>query len=357
MGLKGARSNHVNAHMDLSEAVSYIAQAEGRRVRPITDEAELDELDADVGHAVPVLDVKRDALTGRLRVTGRLRAERHDNAPRLPMMAAWLEGAVLPMLGVGEGESDLVGAWRIELHDSYSYLNGRAGYREALSFGRAPESEQRRVALMPDPYHVGNFGGLLQRACRGLVVPWEKREPTLFFAGTTTGDRNPARNERIRACVWSLGRRDISRMHITNIAQMTYQAACAAWPTLPEVMHRPFEVEEHFSWRYQVNIAGNTACWSRLPMVMASGSLLVHARGGDSMWYYPLIREREHYVASDSADGHALAAAHSWCRANDADCQRIASMAARLAGDLFEPAVAASYAAQLLLEAGSSGHA
>lgn len=342
--------------MDLATAISYVARAEGRRVRPIRDEDELNEMDAEIGRAVPVLDVTRDTLSGRLVVRGRLRASEHDNAPRLPMMANWMQHAVLPMLD-GEGRNDLVGSWRIELHDSYSYLHGRPAYREVLSFGRVPDAEERRVALLPDPYHIGDFGGLLYRARRGLVVPWSDRKPSLFFAGTTTGSRDPALNERIRACVWSLGRRDIATMYITNIAQMTYEAARAAWPELPQVLHRPVEVEEHFRWRYQVNLAGNTACWSRLPMIMSSGSLLVHARGGDAMWYYPLLREGEHYVAAETSDGRSLEQAHAWCSARDADCQRIAASAARLADDLFKPAVAASYAAELLLEASMCGAA
>jgi len=347
--------------MDLPGAVEYLARAEALRVRPITDEAELDELDAAVGRGVPVFDVRRDAR-GRLAASGRLRCERHDNADRLPFMVEWLNRCVLPLVEGGGGGGDVTGAWRLELHDSYSYLPERAGYREVLSFGRAPDAAERRVALLPDPYHIGDFGGLLAQARRGVrAVPWASRAPSLFFAGTTTGDRDPARNERIRACVWSLGlgRPEVARMHITNVAQMSLADVERAWgpQRARGVLHAPVGVEEHWRHRFQVNIVGNTACWSRVPMVMSSGSLLVHVRHADAAWYYPLLREREHYVAADSVDGEALLRARDFCVANDAECERIAASAAALAARLFEPSTAAAYAAVLLQEAGAAGRA
>ncbi len=352
--------------MDTAGAIDYLARSEALRVRPITDEAELAELDAEAGRGVPVLDVSRDAR-GRLVASGRLRcaAGMHDNAARLPFMAEWLNVCVLPLVEASECGRDVTGAWRIELHDSYSYLPERAGYREVLSFGRAQDAAERRVALLPDPYHIADFGGLLSQARRGAsgpsAVPWAARLPALFFAGTTTGDRDAARNERVRACVWSLGhgRADEARMHITNVAQMGLGDLERAWG--PErargVLHAPVGVEEHWRYRYQVNIAGNTACWSRLPMVMSSGSLLVHVRHADAMWYYPLVREREHYVAADSVEGPALLRARAWCLANDAECERISRSAAALAAELFVPATAAAYAALLLQEAGAGGRA
>ena len=346
--------------MDLSGAIDYIARSEARRVRPITDEEELGRLDAEAGRCVPVLDVSRDAR-GRLAASGRLRCGSHDNADRLPFMVDWLNRCVLPLVEP-EAAPDVCGAWRVELHDSYSYLPERRGYREVLTFGRAPDAAERRVALLPDPYHIGDFGGLLRKARTGpAAVPWAAREPTLFFAGTTTGDRDPSRNERVRACVWALddAPAGVACMHITNVAQMTAHDISNAWGERRTrgILAAPAPVHDHFRYRYQANIVGNTACWSRLPMVMSSGSLLVHVRHADAVWYYPLLREREHYVAADSVDGADLLRAHAWCRANDAECERIAASAAALAGQLFAPSTAASYAATLLQEAGACGRA
>lgn len=345
--------------MDLSGAIDYLARAEARRIRPITDEDELAELDLVSGRAVPVIKIQKNVLTGRLQATGTLRHASHDNAPRLPFLVDWLDRSVLPLIDPMEAAS-VEGSWRIELHDSYSYLDKNAGgYREVLSFGRPVGACEQRVALFPDPYHIGSFGGMVDDARRGQEVRWESRAAKLFFAGTTTGNTNPLKNERISACLWSLRRRDISEFYLTNVAQINYKDACAVIPMLPQVMHKPFAIDQHFRYRYQVNIVGNTACWSRVPVLLSSGSLMVHVPHSDTMWYYPLLREREHYIATDSHrfDGEAMKRTHQWCLANDKLCRHISVSAANLARGLFVPGTAAAYAAMLLQEAGSLGRA
>jgi hypothetical protein len=353
--------------MDTGQAIEYIARSEARRVRPLTDPNELDELDARAGTVVPAFRVRRD---GRGRLTAEPAPGReglgHDNAERLPHVCRFLNERVLPLVGDGadagagagagaRGDvAGVTGTWRIELHDAYTYLPGRAGYEEVLTFGRAADAEQRRVALVPDPYHMGGFGGALDVRD---TVPWARKEPLLFFAGTTTGDRDPARNARLRACVWSLGRPDVARMHITSIAQMSPEAALAAHPTLRGALHAPFAIADHFRYRYQVNIVGNTACWSRLPMLLSSGCVAVHVRHADAMWYYPLLREGRHYVGADSVEGPDLLRAHAFCRAHDRRCAEIAKEANALAADLFHVGAAATYLAALLRESAHLGRA
>ena len=340
--------------MDTGQAVEHLARAEGRRVRPIKDPEELDELDARLGRRLPAIRVSRrspGSKTGSAFVAEGLdRDPTHDNAGRLPYLVDFFNRRVLPMV---DSEADVVGAYRVELHDSYSYLPGRHLYEEALTFGRAPDAPERRVALLPDPYHMGDFGGIVAAAAAD-PVPWADKKPTLFFAGTTTGDRDPAKNARIRACVWSLDRRDVAEMHVTKIAQMDPNAILAAHPRFAETLHAPFPTEAHFAYRYQVNVVGNTACWSRLPMILASRSLMVHARAAapdDAMWYYPLLREGRHYVGADSAEGPDLLKAHAFCRSYDLQCRAMVDEANALARDLFHSGCAAAYAATLLEEA------
>jgi hypothetical protein len=362
--------------MDTGQAIEQLARAEARRTRPITDPEELDELDARVGRTVPAFRIVR-APTGA--GAGALRAEPapgregrgHDNAERLPFVCDFLNRRVLPLLSAygddggdlfpsgafgGRSGGSLEGTYRVELHDSYTYLPGRAGYAEVLSFGRATDAEERRVALAPDPYHMGGFGGALGVAASD-GVPWASKEPVLFFAGTTTGDRDPARNARLRACVWSLSRPDVSRMLITNIAQMSPDAILAAHPAIGGAFHAPVPLEDHFRYRYQANIVGNTACWSRLPMILSGRSLAVHVRHSDSMWYYPLLREGRHYVGAESVEGEDLLRALAFCRSYDRQCRAMVDEANALARDLFHPGAAATYLAALLDEAAHLGRA
>lgn len=333
--------------MDTATAIQQLARAEARRIRPIIDAEELNELDAKVGRPIPAISVVRGPPSAeRFKAIPLARDPHHDNADRLGFLVDFLNHGVLPLV---DPEADVSGTYRFELHDSYTYLPNRSAYQDVFSFGRALDAHERRVALFPDPYHIAGFGQLLDHA-QADAVPWADKEPVLFFAGTTTGDRDPLKNARIRACVWSLERPDIAVMRITKIAQMQAHAALRAQPQLANVLRQHVPVEEHWRYRYQVNIVGNTACWSRLPMVMSSRSVMVHVRHSDVTWYYPLIREGRHFVGADSVGGADLTRAHSYCKTYDRRCRAIVEEANALARDLFVPAAAAAYAAELLQE-------
>lgn len=338
--------------MDIGQATEDIARSEGRRVHPVRDPSELEELDEAMGRRLPAFRIDRsEAKSGSAFVAVGLsdRDPGHDNADRLPFLVDFLNTRVLPMV---ESAACVSGTYRVELHDSYTYLPDRHRYHNVFSFGRAPDAAERTVALLPDPYHMGDFGGLVS-IMSDDTVPWTDKLPKLFFAGTTTGDRNPANNARIRACMWALDRPDVAEMHITKIAQMAPDAILKAHPRFRETLRPPIPPEQHFRYRYQTNIVGNTACWSRLPMIMASRSLLVHCRSvaaDDAMWYYPLIREGRHYVGADSAEGPDLLRAHAFCRSYDRQCRAMVDEANVLARDLFHSGTAASYMATLLEE-------
>ena len=318
------------------DAISHVAHAEARRFRPICDPDEMVEL-AESGKALPFVRVARGA-DGRLVAEGRGH-DGHDNAMRMPFLCDFLTRRVLPLV---DPEIDVRGMYRVELHDAYSYLPDRSAHENALGFAR-PKGARESVALMPDPFHMEDFGGLLSVKDR---VPWESKAPVMFFAGTTTGDRDPLKNERIKACVWSLSHREVARFYITNIAQMEAASALQAVPSLHSVLHAPVLVEDHHRYRYQVNIAGNTACWSRVPMVMSSSCLMLNMRQPDVMWYSPLLSNCVHFVGASDLDD--LLKKRAYCESNSAWCKHVTENARRFVGSFLGSTQAASYMLQLL---------
>lgn len=331
--------------MDANSAIQHLAHAEARRFRPAYCEEDLRAAAGDGdgdGIALPYVHVRRDAH-GRLVAEGHGHRG-HDNEGRMGFLCEWLQRAVLPF-----AEGDVTGMYRVELHDSYSYLPGARAYKDALVFSR-PRAARESVALLPDPYQAAGYGGLAAAAAAD-PVPWDRKRPVVFFAGTTTGDRDPAKNERIRACVWSLSRpADEVFMRITNVAQMTPEACRAAVPRFDQVLHRPISLPEHFDFRYQLNIAGNTCCWSRVPMILASGSLMMHLKThADIAWYYPLMHEDEHYVGVGSIA--EVPACRARCLAEDAWAREVAARGRRFRASYLTAGAAALYAAQLLGEA------
>ena len=404
--------NKTRGVMDAADVIAYLAASEARRVRPVRAE-ELREL-REAGAALPVLTLGRDPGSGRWAASGS-GAEGHDNAPRLPHLCAWLNARVLPLLEAERGAPGwpalTPGHYRVELHDSYGYLPG-ARQLEAASGSRQLEAAARlprhdncfafcrpraelwggpaaradcRVALLPDPFQMDDYGGLVAAAAAD-PVPWERKRPALFFAGSTTGERDARSNLRVRACV---GARELQLaglwpaadaqaagvppsgapggaafggppavMRITQVVQMAPAAALEREPRLRGVLGPYAPLEEHFGYRYQVNLRGNTACWSRVPMVLASRSLLLDVRHQDACWYAPALREGTHYVGvapgartRDTLD--ALEEARRRCEAEGAAlCGWRVREANRFAAGFLTSAAAAAYAAQLLTFSG-----
>jgi hypothetical protein len=331
--------------MDAADATTFVAQSEARRFRPLTDVEELR------GYAVdlPYIEVARDAM-GRLAARGRNCAG-HDNEGRMPFVCGFLNERVLPMV---DPRANVAGLYRIELHDSYSYRPRAHEYDNALTFAR-PKEARALMALMPDPFHMADYGGLLRDPSIVQETPWLHKKPRFLFAGSTTGSRNPSANARIRACLWSLDHRDIADFYVTSIVQMSPAAAAAAVPDLHRVLSSPLSLADQAAYNFQVNIAGNTACWSRVPQILSGGSLMVDVKldnqpeGRDIMWYYPMLAPGTHYAAAASLQ--ELPGLHKTLVKNAQDCVRMVQCANAFARDYFTSARAASYLAQLLEEA------
>ena len=326
--------------MDNVGAIAYLADAEARLVRPVR-EAEA------AAAGLPYFCIAREGGS-QWRVTGHGHVG-HDNAPRMPFLCRWLERDVLRLV---DAEADVGGCYRVELHDSYSYLprcpaltdSTASLWDNAMTFAR-PAGAREAAALLPDPYQIQGYGGTLEVVDE---VPWAAKRPTLFFAGTTTGDRDPQRNARIRAAVWALGQPpDVARIRITQIAQMRAEHACAVVPRLRECLDRWVPLAEHHQYRYQVNLVGNTACWSRVPQALASHSVLLNVRHPDALWYYPLLREGTHLLAVDGLD-ELPRLRDELERGDPARPQRIADAANRFVDDFLRPHHAAIYTAHLL---------
>ena len=351
--------------MDVCSAASHLADAEARRIRPITDvegpDSDLATIEAR-SLKLPVIEIYKNDM-GRLAARGSGH-HGHDNADRMALMCAFIENRVAPL--VDTTVADVTGYYRIELHDSFSYLPNRTRYRDsnAMVFSR-PGMYMGRVAAIPDPYHISNFGGLLDavRAGRSTSVPWASKKDAMLFAGTTTGHRDPVRNARIQACLWALKRPDRAVFKITNVAQMTMDDITRAIPehvrsSIHSIFHPPIPVPVHFDFKYLVNVVGNTACWSRVPMILSSNSLLLNVEHEDIMWYSPLIVDGTHYIGSggetfvesDSSgpSKSPLDRAYQWCRDNDRECQEIVKNANKLSDTLFAPTMCEAYMAHFL---------
>jgi hypothetical protein len=265
--------------MNNLETIQYLAHAEAKTFAPLRLDSEF---------SIPWMHVtKNQAGSYVVEMRGHVG---HDNSGRAPLICEFMQKFVLPQVS---REVDARGAYPIELHDSYTYLEsrGNSDYKGALTFSK--DMSHRHTVLFPDPYQLTSYSGLLDMTD---TLEFEKKEDIVLFAGTTTGNKIPLENERVRACLWALDKRPNYQFFITNIAQMTPEALVRQVPSCNSFLRHHIPPGDHMKCKYIFNIQGNTCCWSRLPMVMNSKSLLLNLKHRDGTWYYPILQENREFI-------------------------------------------------------------
>ena len=335
--------------MNALASIEYLAHAEARHFAP----RPLRTRDDDVG--IVDLPYVRVVKAGPTRYDVAVEGhEGHVNAPRADVVADFLRRRVLPSL---DPEVNASGLYPIELHDSYTYLaeeeEGHAPdvdakrYRGALAFSK--DLRHRHVIMFPDPYQICGYKDVL--GARDAIGFDAKPRDAVFFAGTTTGSREAEKNVRIQACRWALTRRPDFEFYITRIAQMRdvdFRRACGSAAAAERILHAPVAVADHFAYKYQMNLPGNTACWARVPMIMNSQSLMLHLDHPDGTWYCPLLHEGTHFAGVRDLD--ALPSTLQFCRANPHQCKFMIENSNTFVKQYCNQ-ISAAYYAKCLLEA------
>lgn len=265
--------------MNNTDVITYIAQSEAKKSRNIFFEDTEDDC------SVPILKITKN---GNCYSACGLNYENHVNCERMPVVCNYLQCNVLPNI---DNSIDVSGLYKIELEDKVdpTITNG------CLCFSRS-QVESDSYPLLPDEFQMRRYDNILSRYCD--TTHWGEKLSRALFCGTTTGNRNPKYNERLLACDWAYHKASsYADFYITKVAQITIDSITSAYPESFKHFFKPFvPVEQHYKYRYLVNIAGNTCCWNRVPLIMNSKSLMLSTYQGDMCWYYPALHEGTHYV-------------------------------------------------------------
>lgn len=273
--------------MNTRDNIEWLAQCNSGTCRPKRE----DEIDK----SLPYFRVKK-AQSG---VGGGANAyqfqgfnyETHDNAPRMGYVGYWLVNDIFPRV-----KGDLSGYYNIQLHDNYSYLGDGKDYTDVLCFGKL-KGDKGPVQL-PDCYFIGDWGGKYT-SFRDETL-FRNKSSKIVFAGTTTGSRDPLKNDRIQTCLWARSQeslRDICDFHITNIAQIEPQRIFREVPDFKFIYRPPVPMEQQMTYRYQLVIDGNTCRW--YPDAYYTNSLALGWPSRDMLWYYPMLMDGVHYAGVD----------------------------------------------------------
>jgi len=214
----------------------------------------------------------------------------HPNAGRMKHICDYIQYIIAPNI---DTKIDISGNYKIELHDTIQPRDTSGG---CFCFSKNA-TDRGDYVLFPDEYQMQNYHGLLTYYQDDLT--WDLKKSKALFCGTSTGSTIPSVNERLNACDWAAkNASSFADFYITRVAQMDESAIVSSYPSTHSLFLKKdiIPVKSHYDYRYLVNIAGNTCCWNRLPMIMNSNSLLLNVYNTDICWYYPALHEGVNYV-------------------------------------------------------------
>jgi len=263
----------------------------------------------------------------------------HDNEPRMEYVTQYFKRNVFPNI---DRDYNITGYYRIELHDSFSYLENNSDYKDVLSFGGVLNDKEQGI-MIPDAYMMGDWGNQLQHFKDPFE--WESKKQKIIWVGTTTGNRDPLKNDRINTCIWSLDKRNYCDFYITKIAQMDFKEIENKITTsiTQQILRNPIDIAQQLEYRYHLTMDGNASPWNVFEYL--SNSLIFKKTSNNMLWYYPLLQHEKHYV--EIPNNESISKYFTYYENNKNEAKLIIQNANEIANQLFKPLTAQQYCVAL----------
>jgi len=78
--------------------------------------------------------------------------------------------------------------------------------------------------------------------------------------------------------------------------------------------------KDHLKYKYLINVDGDTCSWTRVPMILLSGSVMIWQYSEKTEWFLPYLIPWKHYVPV-KADLSDLYEKIEWLRNNDEEAK------------------------------------
>lgn len=244
--------------------VKDLACIEGKRLKPIRSVEDLNPL-------LPNFTISREFSKYTVHAGN---FEHHPNADRMQMLAYYLLHNVCPNI-IG----DVSGLFQIELHDVYD--PPKTDFSNTLVWSKYKTDQH--VILLPDLYHMCDYFGKLNVNLSD-DKPYSQKKDKVCFFGSSTGSTIIPLNERVTGCTWGSHNFDIADFFITRKVQMLDSTIIAR-----NIMTSEVPLSKIFDYKFCCDIKGNTNCWDRVPIIMASNSLLLRMPCEFMSFYEPLV--------------------------------------------------------------------
>lgn len=189
-----------------------------------------------------------------------------------------------------------------------------------------------------------------RRVCKGYseLHPWKVKLSKGFFRGGSTGQIDPTcvphfNNPRMRAMIFS-----------SQFPQLLDAAFSIVYsePLLEAYVHlgktvQETAIQDHFRYKYLLDIDGNANTYSRCRWILLSNSTLLKVASPFHQWYYKAMQPWVHYVPvkEDLSD---LEEVLNRLKNDDELARRIAKNGSRLGEQIFSREAVETYVVHLL---------
>lgn len=244
-------------------------------------------------------------------------------------------------------QHNIQGYYNIELYDIYP-KDTQLNYDNVLCFAKL--KKDKHIPLIPDYYFIKNYNDRYINIdqIKNKDILWSQKKSNIIFVGSSTGDRNPMNNQRIQKCLWSLNHRDTCHFYITEFVNMNAKQVLRDIPELCQCYStRYISLTQQHQYKYLLNIDGDTCRW--FPDVYFMNTLNFQAHSNDMLWYYPLLKDKEHFVevSFDELAPNYILKMYQYFENNPKEAQQIISNANIIAKQLFQPSICDRYIQQI----------
>jgi hypothetical protein len=223
-------------------------------------------------------------------------------------------------------------------------------------FSFAKNRAATHTTLFPDFEALSDPNALIHHCDQASTShPWHLKQDKIFWRGTTTGGIYQIYNyldfPRVKLVFLS------SKNPLWLDAAFTsYCQSSQDMLNLIAAQSRPLEpyvcMEDHFSYKYLIDIDGNSCTYSRCRWILLSNSTLLKPDSPNIQWYYKAMQPWTHYVPL-RADLSDLPDAYAWLQSHEAQAQQIALSGQHLGHLVFSEEAIEDYAVTLLCAYGT----
>jgi hypothetical protein len=170
----------------------------------------------------------------------------------------------------------------------HEHLNTTKWPHSVLGFSK--DKNDHHNVLLPDLYAMQNYKGLLDENVADNL-PTMKKINKMLFIGASSGLTSVEMNSRLRLCRFAKGK-DWIEAYISSIVHFEPSQVAQ----FKDLMHDSISISNQQTYRHILVVDGHTACWDRLPWILASRCLCWKMDSDDECWYYPFLEPWIHYI-------------------------------------------------------------